>query len=205
MPDSADRRAITALLGLGLVVLWGCTPLGMWVYEDPRFSLVEVRPDSGADGQVQLLLVACNLNDYDLQTDSLGSLLLIENKLAGSAGEASSIVLPSRTAQSVTLTLVARVPDGAPAEDRLPFSVVSQVTVQSPIGPRHVVSREKGVMTLHNGEPATWTVKDPGECHPGTGSLPAAAGRGAPIVTPPPPPLPEDSVQNGRPPRRPGG
>lgn len=205
MPGHSHRRT-TVLLGLGLALSWGCTPLGMWVYEDPRFSLVEVRPDSGAGGQIQLLLVACNLNDYDLQTDSLGSLLLIENRLAGSAGESSSIVLPSRTAQSVMLHLVARVPEGAPPEDRVPFSVVSQVTVQSPIGPRHVVSREKGVMTMHNGEPATWTVKDPGECHPGTGSLPAAAGRGAPIVTPPPPPLPEDSMPvNGRPPRRPGG
>jgi hypothetical protein len=185
-------------------MLTGCTGLGMWLYEDPRVNLVEISMagDSGKD-QLQFVLSGCNTNDYDLQLDSLAMLLVVGGEVQPGVEDASSLVLPSRASVALPLRLQASAPDSTEGSTQLPFTVTARVKVLSPTGPRYITESQSGMLTMSNGQPASWKLKgNPPGCHPGGSKLPPAAGRGAPIVLapPPPPPLPP-----GRPTYGPGG
>lgn len=185
---------------LACQVLTGCTGLGMWLYEDPRVNLVEISMagDSGKE-QLQFVLSGCNTNDYDLVLDSLEMLLEVAGAPQPKAGEANSIVLPSRASLALPLRLVAAAPDSAGGSTKVPFTVTAKAKVLAPTGPRYVTGSESGVLTMTNGQPAGWKLTgNPDGCHPGGSKLPPAAGRGAPIVPagpalPPPPPPPPSS------------
>ena len=166
----------------------GCTPLGMWIYEDPRFNLVDVRAADSTPGLV-LVLAGCNTNDYELQTEPMVTRLLLAGHRAGETKGGNSIVLPSRATSHIPVTMQAEVPAGSAGTKQVPFTVVNEVTVLSPIGPRKLAQTEHGTFTLQDGALANWTVQDQAGCHPGESILPPAAGRysGPPIQLPPPP------------------
>ena len=202
VPTTPPWRVSIAWLACG--VLAGCTGLGLWLYEDPRVNLVEIGMawDGGKD-QLQFVLSGCNTNDYDLQLDSLVMLLVVGGAAQPGVGDANSLVLPSRASLALPLRLVASAPDSGGGSTQVPFTVTVTATVLAPTGPRYVTESESGVLTMTNGQPASWKLKGgPAGCHPGGSQLPPAAGRGAPIVLapPPPPPLPP-----GRPTYGPGG
>ena len=176
-----------AVTFLACGVLSGCTSLGMWLYEDPRVNLVDINlaSDSGK-GQLQFLLSGCNTNDYDLQLDSLATVLVVGGKPQKGAENANSLVLPSRASLALPLRLVAWAPDSSAGTTQVPFTVTAKAKVLSPTGPRYVTESESGVLTMTNGQPASWKLNgNPAGCHPGGSKLPPAKGRGAPIVSPP--------------------
>lgn len=168
--------------------LAGCTPLGMWIYEDPRFTLVDVRAAEGKPGLV-LVFAGCNTNDYELQADPMKTRLIFAGHTAGQGVADGSIVLPSRAASHVPVTMTAEVPPGPPGTRTLEFMLLNEVTVHSPIGVRNLTQSEHGTFTLQDGALAKWDIKDQEGCHPGESVLPPAAGRyhGPPIPIPSPP------------------
>lgn len=184
--------------GLACGVIAGCTPLGMWLYEDPRVNLVEISmaKDSGR-GHLQFLLSGCNTNDYDLQMDSLVMLLVVAGKPQQETQDVNSLVLPSRSSISLPLRLLAIAPDSTSGTAQIPFALTAKAKVLAPKGPRYLNGNESGTLTMKDGQPVSWKLKgDPVPCHPGESQLPAAAGRGAPIVTAPAPPLPTQQSPN---------
>ena len=62
------RRIV--LTAMWWVAISACTPLGVWVYEDPGFEVQRVRfqPDQETDSTVVVALLLWNPNDYDLST-----------------------------------------------------------------------------------------------------------------------------------------
>jgi hypothetical protein len=192
VPTALSWRLSMACLACG--VLAGCTGVGMWLYEDPRVILVDISPaaDSGRR-QLQFVLAGCNTNDYDLQLDSLTMLLVVAGEALQGVEDANSLVLPSRASVALPLRLQASAPDSTEGSTQLPFTVTARAKVLSPTGPRYITGSQSGMLTMTNGQPASWKLKgNPPGCHPGGSKLPPAAGRGTPIVSalPPPPPLP---------------
>lgn len=177
--------ALVALLAAGAA----CTPFGMWLYEDPRFTLVDVRAADSTPGLV-LVLAGCNTNDYELQTEPMVTRLFVAGHAAGETRSGNSIVLPSRAKSHIPVSMDAMVPAGAAGARELPFTLVNEVTVLSPIGPRKLAQSEHGTLTLQDGALAAWAIKDQPGCHPGASVLPPAAGRydGPPIPVPAPAP-----------------
>ena len=174
-------------------MLGGCTPVGAWLYEDPRFKLVDVQRDtiSTDAGRLQFIFDGCNNNDYDLQTDSLSTSLVINGQPAGANRETNSIVLPSRTVLRLSVKLTPAVEDSGAGTRRGPFQLINRATVIAPTGPRVVNLTEAGTVTIRDGYPVGWQVRDTDPCRPGQSKLPSAAGRGGgrPIYVPPPPPV----------------
>lgn len=188
---ATSLRMVVTLLASGLPS--GCTSLGMWLYEDPRVNLVEISmvPDSGKS-QLRFLLSGCNTNDYDLQLDSLATVLVVGGKPAEEVENANSLVLPSRASQALPLLVVASAPDSTAGNTQVPFTVTARAKVLSPTGPRYVTESESGVLTMTDGHPASWKLNgNPAACRPGGSKLPPAKGRGAPIVSPPVVTLPQ--------------
>jgi hypothetical protein len=178
-------------LALLATALASCTPLGMWIYEDPRFNLVDVRASDSTPGLV-LVLAGCNTNDYELSTEPMTTRLILAGHRAGETHGGNSIVLPSRKTSHIPVRLQAQVPAGSSGTRRLNFTLVNEVTVLSPIGPRKLEQMEHGTITLQDGALAGWEIKDQPGCKPGESVLPPAAGRynGPPIPIPTPPPVP---------------
>jgi hypothetical protein len=166
----------------------GCTPFGMWLYEAPRFNLVDVRAAASTPGLV-LVLAGCNTNDYELETEPMVTRLILAGHRAGESIGANGMVLPSRATSHVPVTMQADVPAGSGGTRQLAFTVVNEVTVLSPTGPRKLAQSEHGTFTMQDGALAAWTVEDQAGCRPGESILPPAAGRynGPPIYLPPPP------------------
>ncbi len=196
-PSRPEGRAepLRALVACGIVaaVLAGCTPVGAWLYEDPRFKLVEVQRDtiSTEAHRLQFIFDGCNNNDYDLQTDSLATSLVINGQPAGQNQETSSIVLPSRTVMRLSVKLTPAVEGSGSGIRSVPFKLTNRATVMAPSGPRVVHLVEAGTVTLKDGYPVGWRMRDTDPCRPGQSKLPAAAGRGdgRPVYVPPPPPV----------------
>lgn len=190
VPSGLSWRLCATGIACGLFA--ACTPLGMWLYEDPRVNLVEISmaKDSG-NARLQFLLSGCNTNDYDLQLDSLVMLLVVAGKSQNEATDVNSLVLPSRSSLSLPLKLLASAPDSTHGSTQVPFTLTAKAKVLAPTGPRYLTGNQSGVLTMKDGQPVSWKLKgEQTPCHPGESQLPAAAGRGAPIVPAPAPPPP---------------
>lgn len=176
---------------LALAFLGGCTPVGAWLYEDPRLNLVEVARDTiSAEPRLEFVFDGCNNNDYDLQTDSLATALVIGGQLAGQNQETSTIILPSRTVLRLSVKVPTVPMAGSDGSHELPFSLTNKAVVVTPEGPKHLTLIQSGTVTLKDGWPVGWRLHTADPCRPGQSKLPAAAGRGngRPVYVPPPPP-----------------
>jgi LEA14-like dessication related protein len=100
----------TGLLPLCWVAALGaCTPLGLWLYEDPAFAVSRVRLDSeqAADSAVVVALQVWNPNDFEISTARLELRLRLDGQTVGHFERDSVIAVPrSATATTVSLSFV---------------------------------------------------------------------------------------------------
>lgn len=136
-----------------------CTPLGVWVYEDPRVTVSRVRVDAQAEASapVVVALDVRNPNDYTLSTTRLELRLSLDDLPIGRLDHGSSVSLPKGTA-TVALPLV---PDRATTPARLQafrtgvhrFTIVGRATLATPLGKRKVRFAQEGELAF--GSPAS--------------------------------------------------
>lgn len=139
-----------------------CTPLGLWMYEDPLVTVSRVRLDAEGTAPVVVALDVLNPNDYTLSTTRFELRLSLDGQSIGRLARDSSVSLPEGTA-TVALPLV---PDrGTPARRMRAFRtgahrflIEGRATVTTPIGERHVRFAQAGDMAF--GSPAL-SVDDP--------------------------------------------
>jgi hypothetical protein len=193
----------SALLIL-LAPVGGCTPLGAWVYDAPRFTVAEIHaaPPERDRLAFEFVLTGCNLNDYDLMADSLALQLNLHGEPVSSATWATPIALPMRDSTRVTIAVT--VPSArmrelkGGGEGDVPFALHAVSTVRTPMGLKVVDGWQRGSVRLKADTTVGWTTKAQIACRPGSGWLPPAEGRGtaAPAVRgpemarPQPPPTP---------------
>jgi len=134
------------LLGVcAAAALAACTPLGVWVYDDPglEVSRVRVNHDGASADPVVLGLAVWNPNDYDVSTSRLELELKLDDVPVGRYSRDSVVAVP--TAGLADLALPLTVPKGA-ARQRIRtlgagthrFAVEGRATFSTPFGPRRV-------------------------------------------------------------------
>jgi LEA14-like dessication related protein len=134
------------LLGAGaMAVVAACTPMGLWVYDDPGLEVSRVRLDHQAAGTepVVLGLSVWNPNDYDVSTSRLELLLKLDDMTVGHFAKDSIIPVPQTGLADVALPLT--VPTG-PVRERIRtlgsgthrFAVEGRATFLTPFGRRNV-------------------------------------------------------------------
>ena len=94
--DCPIRSVICAVTLPGWVA---CTPLGLWVYEDPgvRVSRVRLGTDSFSLAPVLIALDVQNPNDYPVSTVHVQLSLELDDERIGELNRDSTVVLPSDT------------------------------------------------------------------------------------------------------------
>ena len=93
------------LLGLVSLALGGCTPLGLWLYQEPAFEVSEVRLQHAvpADSTVLVGLAVWNPNDYELTTKRFELDLDIDGRMVGRYTRDSVIPVGRITTDTLSL------------------------------------------------------------------------------------------------------
>ncbi|MFL5546987.1 MAG: LEA type 2 family protein [Gemmatimonadales bacterium] len=146
-------RSLTWRLGWGLLV-GGCTPLGLWLYEDPVVTVSQITLELGsgpARSPVTVDLAMQNTNDYPLSAERLELSLRLDGMAVGETQRDSTVPM----AMDTVLTIALPISLGQKATpERLrklgfgthTFAVRGQAIFQTPIGKRKVPFAQEGSM-----------------------------------------------------------
>jgi LEA14-like dessication related protein len=135
------------------LALSSCTPLGLWLYEDPVITVSHITLQFGRGGTpqspVQVTLDVKNANDYPLSTEKVELSLRLDGIPIGTLSRDSTIDLATDTVSSMALPL-------APTQRTSPtqlrslssgthrFAVRGRATFRTPIGIRKVRFAQEG-------------------------------------------------------------
>ena len=121
-----------------------CTPLGLWVYNDPglEVSRLRVNHDVSAD-PVVVGLAVWNPNDYDVTTSRLELELKLDDMSVGRFSRDSVVAVPTAGLADVAVPLTIK---GESVRQRIRalrsgthrFAVEGRATFSTPFGPRKV-------------------------------------------------------------------
>jgi LEA14-like dessication related protein len=145
--------SVTWRFGWGLL-LGGCTPLGLWLYEDPVVTVSQITLELGsgpARSPVVIALEMQNTNDYPLAAEHLELSLRLDNIPIGQLSRDSTVPVPTDTISTVALP-VSLARQATPERLRRlgsgthTFAVRGRATFQTPIGRRKVPFAQEGSM-----------------------------------------------------------
>jgi hypothetical protein len=133
----------------------GCTPVGLWVYDDPglEVSRVRLQPDGTGAVPVILGLAVLNPNDYDLATARLALQLRLDHVPIGEFFRDSVFPVPKYGIADLSLPLTP-LPDVTPERLRTlalgtrHFEVEGVATFSTPFGPHKVRFAHAGEMVF---------------------------------------------------------
>jgi LEA14-like dessication related protein len=137
-----------------LVPVVACTPLGVWIYEDPGVTVSRVRVDTNgrSPSPVVVALDLRNPNDYTVSTTRVELWLVLDGLAIGRLDRDSSVSLPKGTA-TVALPLT---PNRATTPARLQafgsgvhrFTIQGRATFATPVGKRKVRFAQTGELAF---------------------------------------------------------
>lgn len=188
-PGRALAPVVVWLPAAVLSLTVACTPLGVWVYDDPTFNLHSVTlrsaPDSAAGTDSMVMVFAgCNRNDYDVQGDVFELSLLAEGRQIGHGLQNQTYRLSTRDSSPVTVTLAMQ-QGWATGATALPVVLESEFLVTLPNGDRQFRVRQNGKLTVSEGRVVLEGVASR-PCRPGISSLPSEFTRPVGIDRPEP-------------------
>ncbi len=146
-------------MGKSWKVLWlapvmACTPLGVWIYEDPGVTVSRVRMvvDGQDSSPVMVALDLRNPNDFTVATTRVELRLVLDGLAIGQLDRDSSVSLPKGTA-TVALPLI---PDRSATRARLQsfgsgvhrFAIEGRATFTTPVGKRKVRFAQTGELAF---------------------------------------------------------
>ena len=152
---STMMRTVIARAAFG-VLLGACTPLGLWIYEDPVVSVSRVtlelrEPRSSTSSPVVVALDLHNRNDYPLSTTRMELSLRLDgipigrlkqdNRVAVATDGVSTVALPLKLERQATPSRLRTLDTGSHV-----FLVSGRATFETPIGTRKVHFAEQGEM-----------------------------------------------------------
>ena len=142
-----------------LVPVVACTPLGVWIYEDPGVTVSRVRVDTDGQGPspVVVALDLRNPNDYTVSTTRVELRLVLDGLAIGRLDQDSTVALPKGTA-TVALPLI---PNRATTPLQLQafgsgvhrFTIEGRATFTTPVGKRKVRFAQSGELAFGPPEP----------------------------------------------------
>jgi late embryogenesis abundant protein len=144
---------------LWLVPVLACTPLGLWIYDDPRVSVSRVRLSAEASARMPVLVAldVRNPNDYPLSTTRVEVRLRLDGLTVGRLARDSTIAFPEMRTSTFAVALD---PTGDVGAAQLQsfrsgihrFAVDGRTTFTTPFGKRKIRFAQEGEMSF--GQPA---------------------------------------------------
>jgi LEA14-like dessication related protein len=139
------------------ILLGGCTPLGLWLYEDPVVTVSQITFQFGRSGAtpapVIVALALQNSNDYPLEAERVELSLRLDGVPIGQLKRDSTVPVATDTVSTVALPLSV---DRSTSAQRLrsigsgthTFAVRGRATFQTPIGKRNVRFAQEGSLVF---------------------------------------------------------
>jgi LEA14-like dessication related protein len=139
------------------MLLGGCTPLGLWLYEDPVVTVSQITFQFGRSGTTPAPVIVAldlkNANDYPLEAQQVELSLLLDGVPIGRLKRDSAVAIATDTISTVALPLPL---DRSTTPDRLrsmgsgthTFAVRGRATFQTPIGKRDVRFAQEGELVF---------------------------------------------------------
>jgi LEA14-like dessication related protein len=145
---------------LWVVSLLACTPLGLWLYDDPQVSVSRVRlsAESSEGAPVLVALNVRNPNDYPISTARFELRLRLDGLTVGRLARDSAVSFPRLATSTFAVALDPSTGVG-PArlrtlgEGKHRFAVDGRTTFTTPFGKRKVRFAQEGEMIF--GSPAS--------------------------------------------------
>jgi LEA14-like dessication related protein len=141
-----------------LLLFSACTPLGLWLYEDPVVSVSRITLErrvsrSPGSSPVVVVLAVQNPNDYPLSTERLELSLRLDGVPIGRIKRDSTAQVATKTVSTVALALPLEKHATSARLDALTtgsrvFAVRGRATFRTPIGSRKVSFAEEGKMVF---------------------------------------------------------
>ena len=141
-----------------MVLVGSCTPLGLWIYEDPvvtvsRVTLELREPRAVGVSPVVVALAVHNRNDFPLSTTGMEVSLRLDGVAIGSVSRDSTLAVATDTVSTVALALKLEKHATASRLRALDagshrFAVRGRATFKTPIGTRKVRFAEEGDMVF---------------------------------------------------------
>jgi LEA14-like dessication related protein len=136
-----------------VVLLGACTPIGLWVYEDPVVTVARVTlelKESRRLGMVVALAVD-NRNTYALATERVELSLRLDGVPVGRVDRDSSVPVAKAAVSTVALALPLQKPTSperltALSSGTHTFAVQGRATFRTPFGKREVAFEQEGAM-----------------------------------------------------------
>jgi LEA14-like dessication related protein len=146
-----------------LLLLGACTPLGLWIYEDPAVTVSRItleRRGAAAPGSspVIVALAVKNPNDYPLSAERLELSLRLDGVPIGRLKRDSTVPLATDTISTVALPLRLET-QATPARLQAfvvgthMFMVQGRAVFRTPIGRRKVSFAQEGEMVFRDRPP----------------------------------------------------
>lgn len=157
MKSTALRRVLAAVL------LGGCTPLGLWLYQDPEVTVSRITLETGGTGAsrtpVVVALALRNVNDYPVSTKRMELALRLDGVAIGQLKQESSVAVATDTVSTIALPLplakrVTREHLKSLASGTHSFAVRGRATFRTPIGTRDVRFAQEGSLVFGAAAPA---------------------------------------------------
>lgn len=140
----------------GVLLLAGCTPLGLWIYEDPVVTVYRVTLQVGEASQpspVTVALAVENRNDYPLAAERVEVSLRMDGvpigrlaqdrKLQVATDTISMVAMPLKLEKQATPEQLQALGSGTHL-----FAVRGKATFSTPIGKREVRFAQEGSMVF---------------------------------------------------------
>jgi LEA14-like dessication related protein len=143
-----------------------CTPLGVWIYEDPQVTVdrVRVNADAQAVSPVVVALVVHNPNDFPVSATRLEFLLVLDDVPIGRLDRESRMSVPKGMAtvalpiQTDRATTPARLEAFQSGVHR--FAIEGRATFATPMGKRKVRFAQQGELAFG---PPPWPASAPAD------------------------------------------
>ena len=159
------------VLGAGLGA--ACVPFGGWLYDDPTFVLSELtlRGAGSPADTLEMVLTACNRNDFPIQANGFVVSFAMEGRPVGSAETSAAVMLQTRdsTKLTVPIALASQQSDSA---SRFSYVLTGHTTLQTPIGERRVELFQRGQISLKPHDEVVHIAQAGRPCRPGRSTLP---------------------------------
>lgn len=141
-------------------LLAACTPVGLWLYQDPVVTVAGIRLNLGESRQsgsspVIVALAVKNSNDYPLSTEQVELSLRLDGVPIGALKRDSMVQVATDTVSTVALALALEehtTPEHLRAfgSGTHNFAVRGRATFRTPIGTRKVRFAQEGDMVFNH-------------------------------------------------------
>ena len=189
-PRIRTAIALAGILACGMGAAAACVPIGGWLYDDPTFVLSELtlRGSGDRSDTLEMVLTACNRNDFPIQANEFVVSFAMEGQRVGSTETSIPIMLQTRDSTKLTVP-IAFLHDQADPPARLNYVLTGHTRLQTPIGERRVELFQQGRVVLKPRDEVAHIERAGRPCRPGRSTLPGYMP--TPVVrAPPPEPIP---------------